>query len=392
MFSGGNLFFILILLLNFIFLDFPAAKIIIYGFIFFTGFNFIYCKLVEKKITLQRKNPSFSFFSGITEHSLIEVKNPLFFPIHAIMIKDKSDLNISTRQMYAFLISLDKNKSKLVDYPICGRKRGKYFIGPTTANFTDISGIFSFEIEFSTETEVIIFPPIRNFSEFFYKSFQPQGNFKNPLPVYEDVSLMKGIKEYQVGDEIKRINWKISAKHDKILVNTYDYSLSLNSFVVLNLFEEDYNFREKDYYLEMAIEIAASLCNYLNLKKQYVGFITNARKDKIDSIIEFPLAGGASHFLKIIYELAVIQANRGVKLSDILQKVEGLRWGTSIYLITPKLNEKDIDLLLEIYKMGHPVCIIIVGPKIDRNLNLGEVGFLYLYGEIKENTVKLIKI
>lgn len=389
----SRLILILIFLLpNFLFLNFPAAKIIVYGIFVYIFLNYVYYKLVEKSVIVERKNQDYHFFSGINEEALLEVWNRMPLPVHALLVSDKSDLSLSVRQVYSFLVSLEGGERKLLKYNICGRKRGKYIIGPTVVKFSDFSGIFSFEMDLSTEREVIVFPAIRSIGELPYKSLQPQGNFRNKVPIYEDVSMIKGLKEYQQGDELKRINWKISARHNKFLVNTYDYSVSMDSLIILNLYDEDYNFKEKDYYREMAIEVVASIINYLNLKKERFAFLTNARKDKEDLIIMIPAGNGGDHFVRIVSELAVIQASKNISLINAIQSLRISKWGTSLYLVTPIINEEIVTNLLTFYRTGHSIVLFTLGPKIVRGMDLKRAGFLNYHVEVKDGVVTFMDI
>lgn len=381
----------LFLILNFLFLDFPAAKIILYSSILYLIGNYIYYRFVIKSISIERGNKEYFLFSGISENAIINVKNSFFLPIHGILINDQSDLNISTRQVYSFLVTLKGKEKKEISYSICGKKRGLYLIGPTTLKFTDISGIFSFEMEIDTKREIIVFPNIYKFYELPYKSQQPQGAFKNKLPIYEDVSLIKGLKEYQPGDELKRINWKISARQNKILVNTYQYSVSLDSLVILNLYEQDYDFKEKHYYIETGIDIATSLIYYLEQRKQNYGFIVNARS-KEDEIINFPLGSGDSHLINIVSKLSIIEPSKNINFSENLKELKNLKWGVSIYIITPELKEENIQHLIEINKKGHPVNIFNFGPRINREIDLNKVGLYRYFLEIESSIIKMLNL
>ncbi len=389
---GRSVLVLIFLLLNFLFLDFPGVKIIAYGIILYILLDYLYYKLVYIKLNLERANKDFYLFAGMAESAGVIIKNPLLLPIYAVIVNDQSDLSISVRQVYSFLNSVNKKGARELSYTICGKKRGLYKVGPTVVKFVDFCGIFSFEMEFDTKREIIVFPSIYPFYELPYKSLQPQGNFRNNLPIYEDVSMIKGMKEYQPGDELKRINWKLSAKQDKILVNTYFCSVSLDSYIVLNLFKEDYSFKEATFYMESAIEIAGSLAYHLNVKKQKFGFVTNCMIDGKEKLLDIPVASGNEHFITIISKLALISPSKNIKFSNAIDSLFSLKWGVAIYVITPQVNEELIYTLLELYKLGHSVGIFTVGPRIDRTLGLKDVGFLPYHLEIENQVIKVLPV
>ncbi|MGC8764338.1 MAG: DUF58 domain-containing protein [Brevinematia bacterium] len=391
--SVGRYFFVsLVLLACFLFIDFPAAKIITYGVFVYILLNYLYYKFVYHKLNIERGNKDFYLFSGISELAVVKVINLLPFPVHALIVNDQSDLSISVRQVYSFLISLNVKETKELTYAVCGKKRGLYRVGPTIIKFSDFCGIFSFEVELDTKKEIIVFPTIYPFYELPYKSLQPQGNFKNKLPIYEDVSMIKGVKEYQPGDELKRINWKLSARLNKILVNTYLHSVSLDSYIVLNLFRDDYEFKEGLFYSERAIEIAASLAYYLNAKKQKFGFVTNCRIDEEEKILNIPIASGSDHLISIISQLALVSQAKTLAFNMTLEQLNSLKWGISIYVISPVIKEELIYELLDLYKLGYSISIFTVGPKIDRSLGLKDIGFLTYYLEVENQIINMLPV
>ena len=99
-------------------------------------------------------------FAGLAENTSVAIANKTSLPIHALIMIDSSDLNISIEPKHYFLFSIDNNGSELISYDLFGRKRGKHTVGPTTVKYTDILGINSFNIEIDTKKDVIVFPNI----------------------------------------------------------------------------------------------------------------------------------------------------------------------------------------------------------------------------------------
>lgn len=65
----------------------------------------------------------------------------------------------------------------------------------------------------------------------------------------------RGIRSYQRGDDVRRVNWKASAKRDSLLVNEYEP----DSNVVLQIIVDDHRERHRDQTFEVSMRIAASL-------------------------------------------------------------------------------------------------------------------------------------
>lgn len=52
---------------------------------------------------------------------------------------------------------------------------------------------------------------------------------------YEDVTLLKSNREYQTGDSLKKINWRLLARNDEMQVNVYETILPRSSFFILDM-------------------------------------------------------------------------------------------------------------------------------------------------------------
>jgi uncharacterized protein (DUF58 family) len=382
-----------LLLLNFLFIDFPGAKIAFYGVLAALFSNYLYKRLIAKNFQIRRDSETYKIFAGIREVNTLVVSNPTLFPVHALSVIDYTDLNISTEQSHPSLISVPSYGEKRFDYLINGRKRGKYKTGPSIVKFKDLMGLFSFEYEFDTIKEIIVYPDIIKTVNIPFKSMQPLGAIKNRVPIFEDPSIITGLREYQLGDEIKRINWKISAKYDKFLVNTYQPTISSGSLIFLNLLETDYDYKNKEYYIERGIETAASLVSQFFLLRQDIAFVSNCRIDNEDNVLSTPLGKGKEHFSDILTQMAIMEPARKMRVSEAIGIAElSIPWGVSIYVLTPRLSEADLFQLVTFQKSGHTIVIINIGPEIRRDLSLWNVGFLSYYAEIQNGFVSLMKI
>ncbi len=53
--------------------------------------------------------------------------------------------------------------------------------------------------------------------------------------IYEDPTLLKGIRDYRYGDPVKRINWRMLARQNQMQVNVYERVQPRSSFFLLDL-------------------------------------------------------------------------------------------------------------------------------------------------------------
>lgn len=169
------------------------------------------------------------------------------------------------------LTTLRPREVRKVSYFVSMQDRGEYVIGPVTIKTSDPLGIFNVNLEINESIKVTVRPariklitnPVPGY---------PQGHLKIENICYEDITMRRSIREYQNGDEQKRINWRASAKFGDLFTNQYEASYDAPFFVFLNMAQDDYDFHDLHYHTEKAVEIAACIVEKARYLRQRVGF------------------------------------------------------------------------------------------------------------------------
>ena len=120
-----------------------------------------------------------------------------------------------------------------------------------------------------SDCTVVIYPKLYpvNLQQLLLK-----GSTMNPgkRGQYEDVTLLKNIRPYQYGDNFKRINWRMLAKQQDVLVNLYEQITPESIFFLLDLGSFSYQIHRPggndnemmdcvhEEQMELAISLAAS--------------------------------------------------------------------------------------------------------------------------------------
>ena len=156
------------------------------------------------------------------------------------------------------VITLPPSGERTIETTARGLTRGVYPLGPVTLRGCDPLGLFPWEKREEAAGSVVVYPSILPI-ELLNDRGLPAGTLRAVDPIYEDVTRFRSLREYSVGDEPKRVNWKASAKAAKLLTTEYDRTLSFPVRILLNLMREDYPERRRDALMERSIETAASV-------------------------------------------------------------------------------------------------------------------------------------
>lgn len=233
--------------------------------------SFLYAIVLKRNIQIERNTSTLKLACKEKSEIQFTIKNYSPLTAHVCYFFD------SVPYFYIFndgnkgVTSLRPHEIKKISYMVSSQNRGLYHAGPVRIRTSDPLGLFLIDMEISCPLEITVRPArIKLITEVL--PGVPQGNLKIHNPVYEDITMRRSVRGYINGDELKRINWRASAKFGSLFTNQYEDSFDAPFFVFLNLAEEDYDLNNRSYYTEKAIEIAASIVEKSRVMRQRCGF------------------------------------------------------------------------------------------------------------------------
>ena len=338
---------------------------------------------MKEKLGYSRRISSERVF--LNEEFSVEIKlnNRSALPIPWLLVRDRYSYRLSPANLHHEIVSIPGKNETTVSYRLRGYYRGVYPVGPLELGSGDIFGIRSWELKDRVLHYVTVFPKIVPLAQLGIPSVQPFGSIRTGLPLFEDPSRKKGIRDYYHGDGFNRINWKASARTGALQVNHYEPTISMGTVVFLNLNLSEYT-NPVVYYSELAIMVAASIANYIFTIGQEVGLVTNgylppARLDEFDAQEETPGEKAGAHpvsissgkgytqLIKILESLARVEA-RSTSPFMTLPRVErlNLSWGTTLIFITSDETEGLLPRLVEYQHSGYNIVLILLQSTYDR--------------------------
>jgi len=250
------------------------------------------------------------------------------------------------------------------EYLVDARKRGYYPIGPLSLSTGDIFGLRESLQAVMPEQHLVVYPKIVPFAAMEIPSHSPQGTLRHTLPLFEDPTRAFGKRGYLSGDSLRRVDWKSSAATGQLQVKLFEPSISLETFVILNLNAEDYYYRSRIDSAELAIIIAASIANWVAENKQMVGLMVNGR----DPLAEdgrpqtIPPRKGKHHLMRLLETLARVEVKDNLPLVPLIEQQRfKLGWGTSLIVITGRADDELMNQLYQARRGGQNAILILTG-------------------------------
>lgn len=183
------------------------------------------------------------------------------------------------------------------------------------------------------------------------------------------------VREYQFGDDIRDIDWNVTARFNKPYVKVFEEERELTVMLLIDVSGSLDFGTAKQFKRDMVLEIAATLAFSAIQNNDKIGVIFFS--DRIEKFI--PPKKGKKHILFIIRELLDFKPES--KRTDIRQAVEYLtnviKKKCTAFIISDFIDNGDFSSPLVVANKKHDVVAIQVYDK--RAEELPEVGLLRVY-------------
>lgn len=246
------------------------------------------------------------------------------------------------------ILSLDKNETKIIEYTISLPLRGKKNIGPIKMRYRDSLGFFFKEWNVKKDMTIHVLPKTEDMNKV---DVRPSYT-RNWLGNIQSQSIGIGsefysLREYVPGDEIRKINWKATAKYLNPITNEYEGEKSGDVVIVVDGYKEGNVGTIRENTTNASIRAAASLATNILADRNRVGLIILG--DTLNWI--YPRAG-KEQLYKILDNLSNLKEGGMWKIQDTKWLIRRFFPSRSMMifispLIQPKITETIIDICMK---------------------------------------------
>lgn len=174
------------------------------------------------------------------------------------------------------------------------------------------------------------------------------------------------VREYQYGDDVRDIDWNVTARHNRPYVKVYEEERELTVMLLVDVSGSRLFGAVGDEKREIIAEIAATLAFSAILNNDKIGVIFFS--DKVEKFI--PPKKGRKHILFIISQLLDFQPeSKGTDIGLVLRYfTDALKKRCTTFLISDFIAPVDYKKALSIASNKHDVMAIQVYDKRDSQL------------------------
>ncbi len=250
-----------------------------------------------------------------------------------------------------------------IEWPLTLRavRRGYYRVGPTRLRSGDIFGFFEREEETGRPVDgITVYPLTYTLPELGLDSARPFGDHRGGNRIHEDPSRVVGVRDYQPGDPMKRIDWYATARSNRLQSRLYEPSREQSVILALNIPTFEYSWQGADpILLERGVAVAASIARWSVDTGASLGLIANGSFADADRTIRIGAGRRPDRLSRVLEALAMITSFTTSNMAgDLEDPAYPLPAGATIVLVAAIVPEELAATLARLRAHGHFVTVV----------------------------------
>lgn len=315
------------------------------------GASYAYSEILARGLRVSRQEDRLRAYKHEYVQVNIDIENDSMLPMPYLLVTDNPGSLYTGYENHA-LLAMHPREKHLLSYSIKTMNRGSYRIGPVSVRFTDPLGIFPRSKTVFEEARLIVYPRVYPVSIDFHHGL-PAGIISAQSRMYEDPTRYRSVREYVPGDEIRRVNWKASARLGSLHSTEWLPTINVPVLMLLNLTAGAFETRNRFQHVERLIDAAASLTQHLAHRGQEMGLISSGvlrgNTESLSPAVR--VAAGMQHAIGILETLAELDINsEEIDISQLLLERGALSPGTRLFYMGPALAEAQLTGILAAVK------------------------------------------
>ncbi len=206
-------------------------------------------------------------------------------------------------------------------YLVTCSPRGVYRVGPARGQMLDPLGLAELPVPSTSVDRIVVYPAVERLSGFprvrgrdpVVHAARPEHNQRGGEDFYT-------LREYNRGDDLRRIHWPSSAKTDELMIRQMETPWQSRALILFDVRASVY---ESAAAFETAVSGAASIVNHL-IRSGFDADLWAGDANTVD----------ASRYTAIMEKLALIQTDPAIDLQAVATRIRHSGGGGALILVT----------------------------------------------------------
>ncbi|HEY7821288.1 MAG TPA: DUF58 domain-containing protein, partial [Acidimicrobiia bacterium] len=227
-------------------------------FVVGTGAALAYVHLHEPGLRVGRRLGSTAVHDGDTVQVTLTLRNPGARAVRNLSVVDEVEsLGVASFE----LAGIEAGEVTTASYRVICRPRGIYQVGPSHATSSDPLGLAELPAPDGPVDQLVVYPRVETLEGFpIVRGQDPSMAASRPEHAQRGGEDFYTLREYQQGDDLRRVHWPSSARRDRLMIRQLETPWQSRALVMLDVRTQVY---ESDEAFETAVSGAASVVTHL---------------------------------------------------------------------------------------------------------------------------------
>ncbi len=241
------------------------------------------------------------------------------------------------------------NSERVLSSIISADFRGHYLLPPPVSQITDELALRECMLpEKGRPSYLTILPPIEDLSDFPVSPHTSQSE----IGAFSSGSVgvgteFFGIRDYMPGDDLRRINWKASARTEFLLSNEYEREHVTNIYLIA-----DISSLSRDD-LKWVVRASASIATYLLRTRNRLGLIVLG-----EGVSHVRIESGRRQLLRVLDKLVTAEPGGTGEFNTYLRRLIDEMPRCEVFLVSALKSEAIIKTVIELRSRRERLCAI----------------------------------
>lgn len=237
-----------------------------------------------------------------------------------------------TRGADLLLSPLDRGERTVAAYRLPTDRRGLVKVGPLLVEVGDPFGLTRVATPAAPELTVTVFPHVDPIEPLPYTTgHDPLAGARQPNSLGRTGEDFYALRPFVVGDDLRRVHWPSSARHDELLVRQNELPWQGRTTVLLDVRRAAHSGDS----LEVAVSAAASVVAATARRHDLIRLVTSAGSDS-------DFAPGSDHVEAIMEHLAVVPSAAAGSMRRAVEMLGRGSTGGSVVVIVAEPSDEDL--------------------------------------------------
>ncbi|MGF1617468.1 MAG: DUF58 domain-containing protein [Acidimicrobiia bacterium] len=277
-----------------------------------------YVRTRQPKLSIGRRLGSATVHDGDTTTISLLVTNEGKSAAANLTIDDNID-NLGTASFECARIS--GGDQATATYRVTCRPRGVYRVGPTKVHRGDPFGLARTNVGTGPVDRIVVYPAVEPLTGFpIVRGQDPAMQASRPEHARRGGEDFYTLREYQRGDDLRRVHWPSSARTDELMIRQLETPWQSRALVLLDVRSDSY---ESGAAFEKAVSGAATVVTHLVTS----GFDADLWAGDADPI-------DASRYASVMERLALVQPDPAIDIEAVATRIRQKGGGGALVMVT----------------------------------------------------------